>query len=170
MRIVENSPERLAMEDKPVALSTLLAILIVICLCGAFWTFSAAPLVAVGAVLAAAVLGICLAAFTRRVFVVFDRAAGAVVIRSASLFGETEIQVVLNDIAEAVVETTTSIDDHGSTTARALLSRAALRLKDGRPNLPLTEVYSSGKGAARVVDTINRWIVLFNAADTAPAA
>lgn len=159
MRIVEDSPDRLVIEDRPIILGTLFVVIVIFFVAAALWTVADAPAVAFGALLGAVLMGICFAVFVRRVFVIFDRAADALVIRTASVFGQTVVQLRLPDIAEAVVETTTSIDDHDSTTARTLMHRPALRLTNGRPNQPLTQIYSGGKGASKAVDAINRWLV-----------
>jgi hypothetical protein len=160
MRVVENSPDRLVIEDNPVLLGAFLAILILFFAAVALWTIGSAPLVAFAALTGAALMGVAFAAFVRRVFVAFDRAAGAVVIRTASIRRQTEVQLPLTDIAQAVVEVTTSLDDQNSSTPRTLMYRPALSLKDGRPNHPLVQVYSGGTGAARVVDAINDWLRL----------
>ncbi len=140
MRIVQNTPDRLVIEDKPIILSAVLGLFILLLLGIALLTFSAEPWVALGALVGAVLLGGCLAVFVRRVFVAFDRSVGAVVIRTATLLGQTEQQLHLTDLAGAEVETTTSIDDHNQATGRTLLHRPALRLADARPNLPLTEI------------------------------
>jgi hypothetical protein len=158
MRIVQDTTDRLLIEDKPVVLSVTLTLFIVLLLGIALLAFSAEPWVAFGAIVGAALLGVCLAVFVRRVYVAFDRSAGAVVIRTVTLFGQSERQLPLTDIAGAEVETTTSLDDHNSATQRTLLRRPALRLTEGRPNFALSQVYSGGQGAAKVVATITRWL------------
>jgi hypothetical protein len=158
MRIVQDTPDRLVIEDKPVILGATLVFFIVLLLGFALVALTTAPWVAFGAVIGAALLGVCLAVFLRRVFVAFDRHAGAVVIRTATLFRQSDRQLSLTDITGAEVETTTSIDDHNSTTRRTLLHRPALRLKDGSPNLALTEIYAGGKSADKVVTAVNDWL------------
>lgn len=158
MRIVQDTPNLLVIEDRPVVLGTVLGAMVVMLLGLAFLTFAAEPWLALGGSLGAALLGVAFAAFVRRVFVAFDRAAGSVVIRSASIFGQTEEQLPLSEIIEAMVDTTASLDSPGSKNRNTQTHRPVLRLKGGRLNQPLTKVFSGGKGAAKIVDAINRWL------------
>lgn len=158
MRIVEDTPRRLTLEDRPWLIGSILAFVIL------FMTFLALVLggenlwMGVGMGLGAALFGVAFVAFVRRVIVIFDRSAGAVVIRTASLLGMTEQTIALSQIVEANVETTINrSSSNGSKLAsNSETHRTVLRTR-GEP-VPLTQVSSAGDAAARNAEAINRWL------------
>jgi hypothetical protein len=158
MWIKANTPDRLVLEDRPWLLGSILAFVIV------FMAFLALVLGADalwrGVVfgLGAALFGGAFVAFVRRVIVILDRGAGAVVIRSVGLLGQTETTLPLADIAAAAVETVVnrSTSTNGRLPSVSETHRVVLQVK-GQP-VPLTRVYSAGPGAANCAAAINHWL------------
>jgi hypothetical protein len=158
MRIVEDSTHRLTLESRPWILGTVLAIVILFMLFLALVYGRENIWGGIGMGLGAALFGAAFVAFVRRVIVIFDQDAQAVVIRTASLLGQDEQTLALQDILGAVVET--SISRSGSAgSGRSSTSRThrpVLQLPSGP--VPLTQIYSGGKGASAAVEAINRWL------------
>jgi hypothetical protein len=164
MRIAEETPVRLTLESRPWVLGSVLALVILLMLAIALATVAQNGWLALGMALGAGLFGICFVVFVRRVIVIFDRAAGAVVIRSASLLGQTERTLPLAEIREAAVDT--SISRSTGSNGRSTVSRThrpVLRTPGGE--VPLTEVYSGGDGAGRMAESINRWLGAAAASD-----
>ena len=108
-----------------------------------------------GAILCLLALGMCLmafVAFVRRTMAFLDRGTGRVVVRVASVFGETESGAALADVRGAEVDTKVAVRSKDRDTHRPVL-----RLADGKA-LPLREVFISGGGAAETVDLVNGWL------------
>lgn len=158
MRIAETTPDRLTLESRPWALGIVLILAILIFLGIALATLGDAPWLAFGMGLGAALLGVMFVIFVRRVIVILDRSAGAVVIRTASLLGQDERSLRLADITEAAVETTISrsTSSSGAVSSVSHTHRPVLKTRTG--DVPLTQVYSSGDGAARMAQAINAWL------------
>jgi hypothetical protein len=157
MKIAEETPDRLTLESKPWVLGSVLALVILVMLAIALATVAENAWLALGMALGAGLFGICFVVFVRRVIVIFDRPAGAVVIRSASLLGQTERTLPLADIREAAVDTSVSRSTRSN--GRVSVShthRPVLRTAEGE--VPLTDIHSGGDGAARMAEAINRWL------------
>ncbi len=106
---------------------------------------------------AAALVGVLFVVFVRRVLVIFDRGAGAVVIRTATLLGQTEKSLALADIQGCEVETSRSTSrDSDGRRSTSTTHRPVLRTASGP--VPLTLISTSGGGASRVAEAINRWM------------
>jgi hypothetical protein len=156
MRIAETTPDRLTLEARPWVLGAILIAVILFMLLLAWGTLAEAPWLALGMALGAGLFGLAFVVFVRRVLVIFDRPAGAVVIRTATVLGTSETTLPLATIRSAGVET--SVSTTSSSGRRSQTHRPVLRLHGGARPHPLTEVYSGGQGAAMVAQAINRWL------------
>jgi len=157
MQVLENSHDRLVVEDRPVLLGCLLAIAILVPTGVGLAMLTAGNLAGLWLLLGAAFLAIPFVVFLRRVRVIFDRGTGSVTLRSASLLGESEQRLSLADIRKVGVETSVSRQTTpGGSVSRT--HRAVLYLADS--TVPLTEVYSGGDGAARIAEVITLWLGL----------
>lgn len=158
MRIAETTPDRLTLESRPWVLGSALIVAILIFLGVALATFAAEPWLGLGMALGAALIAVMFVVFVRRVIVIFDRPAGGVVIRTATLLGQTERSLRLADVAGAGVETSVSRST-SSSSSRGTVSRThrpVLQTTTG--DVPLTIIYSSGNGAAQMAEAINSWL------------
>ncbi len=157
MQVIEDTPARLVLEEKPWLIGTLLALGIVVFLALALFLFHESGWLALGFGLATALLALCFVVFVQRVIVIFDRAAGALVIRTRNLMGQRERTLPLAEVTRAEVETSrsTSTSNDGSRTT-SITHRTVLSTKTGP--VPLTNVYSSGSSAEVNVAAINRWL------------
>ena len=158
MQIRETLPHCLTLEDRPWLLGIILAVVILFLLLLALATAGESLWLAFAMLLMAALFGAAFVAFVRRVIVILDRDAGAVVIRTKSVLGQSEATHPLAAISHASVETTvsrsTSSNGRRSTTSQT--HRTVLHIGD--KVVPLTEVYSSGDGAERIAGAINDWL------------
>jgi hypothetical protein len=155
MRVIETSSDRLILRSRPWGLGGILIFVILLLLLIAWGTFQDEPWLGLIFLAVALAAGGLFVLFVRQVVAILDRPAKAVVIRSASLLGQTETTLPLASIKGATVEISTSVSSSGG---RSRTYRPALRLKGGQPNLPLTEVYSGGPGADQVAEAINDWL------------
>lgn len=157
MKVIEDTATRLVIEDRPWLLGGILICGILLCLALSMGLWSASPWLTLGFGLATLLLVACFVAFVRRVLVIFDRSAGALVIRTRSLTGQVEQSLALDDVTGAMVETTrsTSTASNGGQTT-SVTHRPVLTTRSG--SLPLTQVYSSGTGAEEIAHAINRWL------------
>lgn len=108
-----------------------------------------------GALMAALGFLVCLlafASFVRRTIVFLDRPTGRVVVRVASVFGQSETSAALAEVLRAEVDTKQASNSDDQDTHRPIL-----RLANGG-TLILRETLVSGGGAARVVEVVNRWL------------
>jgi hypothetical protein len=150
MKIKENTPDRLVIEDRPILLAVLLSLFILIVAAGAValamdGRWAKAGLVAVFLPIVGAVLVI----FVRRIILFLDRSADVALLRAVTLRGQTETRWPLDSVTGAVVQTSSDGDGPAH--------RPALTLADGT-TAPLTPVYTSGGGAARATTAINGWL------------
>jgi hypothetical protein len=159
MRIANETPDRLTLEARPWVLGSILVIVILFMTLIALLTIRENIWLGLGMALGAGLFGLCFVVFVQRVIVIFDRPAGAVVIRTASLMGQGEETHALANIREAVVDTSIS-HNSGSGSGSGRVSRThrpVLRLAAGG-EVPLTQIYSGGDGAAQMAEAINRWL------------
>lgn len=157
MQVIKDTPARLVLEERPWVLGSVLIIGILVLLALALALSGETLWLTVGFGLAAALLAVCFAVFVKRVIVIFDRDAEALVIRSRSLMGQGERTIALSDIIAAEVETSrsTSTSSNGSRTS-SITHRAVLATRSGP--IPLTDIFSSGSGAEIDAAAINRWL------------
>jgi hypothetical protein len=150
MRIRENTPDRLVIEDRPILLAVLLSFFILIVAAGVValamdGRWAKAGLVAVFLPIVGAVLVL----FVRRIILFMDRGADVVLLRAVTLSGQTETQWPLDSVTGAIVQTSTDGDGPAH--------RSALTFADGTTT-PLTPVYATGGGAAHATAAINDWL------------
>lgn len=152
MKLREETPDRLMLEDKPVILGILLSLAILGNCAAALFVAIDEPLIGLGVMAGGGIWGLAFWAFVRRTLVMLDRPSDLVVRRVASLTGQTEDTLPLSRITGAIVQSHQSTGKTTSTTYRA-----ALVVRGAEP-FPLTKVYSSGRGATRAVEAVNRWL------------
>ena len=155
LHVATNTADRLTLEARPWLLGVILTAAILVMLLIGLANLADEPGLGLGMFLGAGLFGLCFTVFVRRVIVIFDRTAGAVVIRTASVLGQTEKTLPLSDIRGAEVETSISTSSSGG---RSHTHRPVLRLTGQTEPFPLTQVYSSGAGAEFVVQAVNRWL------------
>lgn len=158
MRILETSPQRLSLEDRPWVLGVILVVVILFLLFLALATFGESLWLGFALVLMAALFGGAMVIFVRRVIVVFDREAGNILIRTASLLGQTETIHPLAQLSHASVETSVSrsTSSNGGRRTTSRTHRTVLHL--GADTVPLTQVFTGGDGADRAATVINDWL------------
>ena len=158
MKILENTPDRLTLEDRPWVLGIILTLAILFPLLLALATWRESPWLGLAMGLVAALFGIAFVAFVQRVIVIFDRDAGVVVIRTSSLTGQTEATHALPEISRAGVETTVnrSAPSSGGKGSTSQTHRTVLHVA-GKV-VPLTDDHSAGDGAERMAAAINTWL------------
>ncbi len=93
------------------------------------------------------------AIFVRQEVVILDRAANAVVIRSATVIGAREQRRVLSDVARA----STELDPDSGGESRGKLRRPVLVLTGGE-RVPLSAVFATGPEAEIAARAINTWL------------
>jgi hypothetical protein len=154
MRVTRNTPEQLIVEDTPWFIGVML-ILFILVFVGA--GLLAATDTLVGG-LAFALIGGGLGAsaftvFVRRVMVILDADANALILRRSSVFGRSEVSHTLSDVDRAMLEETTS--DSGRS-----LYRPSLVLSRGVSAgiHPIVDVYTNTPGPRRLVAAINDWL------------
>ncbi len=158
MRIVTNSPDRLMLEEKPWLLGVIIAAAILIFVMMALLMLGDSIWMGLAMFLGAGLFGAAFVVFVRRVVVIFDRSAGAVVIRSVGVLGQSEQTLALADIAGVEVETTISTSTQSGRRSSSKTHRATLLTRQGK--VPLTEVYSGGNGAADAAQAVKGWLGL----------
>ena len=159
MRTVTNTPSQLVLEDRPWLLGSILAIVILFFALLALATGAENLWLGLGMGLAAALFGVAFVAVARRVIVIFDRGAGAVVVRTASLLGQTEQTHRLSDITGASVETVVNRStptNSGRLASTSETHRVVLQVNSQA--VPLTQVFSAGQSAASCAAAINHWL------------
>ena len=157
MKLIEETPARLVVEDRPWIIGTALTLGILLCLALAMGLFRESGWLTLGFGLASLLLVVLFVVFVRRVIVIFDRDAQALVIRTRSLTGDSETTLALADVTGAEVETSrsTSTSNDGSRSV-SVTHRPVLTTRTGP--IPLTQVYSSGSGAETIAAAVNRWL------------
>jgi hypothetical protein len=157
MQVTHETPDRLVLEQRPWVLGAVLIICILALLALAMLLYATTAWLTLGFGLAALLLAVCFVVFVQRVIVIFDRAAGALVIRKRSLMGQEERTLALPDVTRAEVETSrsTSTSNDGS---RSVSVTHRTVLVTGSGPLPLTDSSSSGSSAEINAAAINRWL------------
>ncbi len=159
MKITRDTPDQLILENKPWVIGALMIFMFVVFTGAGLMAIASGEILfgALFALLGGGVSAGCFAAFVRRTMVIFDRPGGTINLRRKGVFGMTDVTHELRHLDRAVVQTShsTDSDGHSSTT-----HRCAIILNGGMSagTHPLTLVYSSGSGADRAADAINRWL------------
>ena len=94
--------------------------------------------------------------FVERLQLILDTGSGHITLRRRTILSSTEDTLPLAALQKAEVESSYTNSDNG----RRRIYRPTLVLDegDGPKFYPITEVYSSGRGADRLVRAINAWI------------
>lgn len=155
MKIVRDIPEQLIVENNPLLVTVLLIVMAAV--------FVAAGLIALlaGEVVFGLIwlgftipfFGLFFVLFVRRNQLILDAGAGTVTHRRKSLLKYTEVIHELDHLDRAIVESSHS-SEGGST------HRMSLVLSGGMDKglHPFTLAYTSGSGARRGADAVNRWL------------
>jgi hypothetical protein len=159
MKIVEETPARLVLDDRPWLLGGLIAAAIVILAGFGLFRLSQGGEGGIAALLGAAGFGIAFAIFVRRVEAVFDRASGELVVRTSTIRGRSEARRPLAEIASAEVETRESSRGRRRRRREPMrVHRPMLRLSSGGALVPLNPMFAAGDAAREAADAVNRWI------------
>jgi hypothetical protein len=157
MVIREETPDRLVIDDRPVLIAVLLGLGLLVVAGVTMALMSAgqwggAAMLGLGTVL----VGAAIALFVRRTMLFLDRPSGTVLIRSTTVFGTNEQRHALSALRGAQVQTSRSGKGGPA-------HRPALLLSGGQA-VPITPIYTSGRGAGRAVEAIERWLATGGAA------
>ena len=112
-----------------------------------------------------------MAAFVERLQLIMDAQAGTLTMRRRTIFSHNETVIPLDDVIRAGAESSKSgsVSDHDK--PRQTVSRVAFVVRDGSGTgdttiIPLTEVMSSGQGAANVTRAANAWLKALRGVET----
>jgi hypothetical protein len=157
MKLIQETPARLVLEERPWVLGSALIIGILVFLALALGLWTVTVWLTLGFGLAALLLAVCFVVFVQRVIVILDREAGALVIRTRNLMGQGERTLALSEVSGAEVETSrsTSTSNNGGRTT-SVTHRTVIATRSGP--VPLTNIYTSGSGAENNAAAINRWL------------
>ena len=155
MKVTNDTPDLLIVDDKPVLLGiALILFILVFAGIGLGVTLSGEWLGLVFSLVGGG-LGLgAFAVFVRRVQVVFHRPEGYVEFRRRNLFGGRSERFALGDVARAEIEESRSTEN-GPTW------RVVVVIDGGHGPArrePVTIAYSNGRGHHRAADAINRWL------------
>ena len=152
MKVIEQTPDRLILENNPVVLAILLSSLALIFVAVGLFVISSDPMTGLATLAGALVFGaVFVIAFVRRSQIILDRRNDLVELRRKSLLGYNRRTWDLHDLDRAVIQTSRS--DKSDTYRAALVFSGGM---DAGVH-PITLVYSSGSGASRAVAAINAW-------------
>jgi hypothetical protein len=158
MKVTRNTPDQLIISDTPWFIGIMLTLFILVFVGAGLLVMTEAPVfgfiwMAFGAGMGIAVFAV----FVRRVQIILDRPSNSIKIRRQSIFRYQSVEHQLDELGEAVLETTTSRDrDSGS---RAKMTRPVLVFASGMSAgcHPMVEAFSTGQGSKIIVDAINTW-------------
>lgn len=158
MKIKRNTPELFVAEEVPWFIAIALFFFIMAFVTpGVLIAFEGEWLGLVFALLGGGLGFAAMCVFVERLQLILDAASGTVVIRRRTILSHRETLLPLAEVVRAVTESTVS-----SGKSRQRLHRAALVLEDGTGEgetiHPVTEVYSSGGGAKKLVTGVNGWL------------
>lgn len=158
MRVLETTPNRLILEDRPVALAVILGLVILFLLFLALATFGESLWLGFALLFMAALFGGAMVIFVRRVIVLLDRDTGTISINTTSLLGRSEATHPLAQLSRASVETqiSRSTSSNGGRSATSHTHRTVLHF--GSEVVPLTMVHTAGDSADRMATAINGWL------------
>lgn len=159
MKIARSSPDRLILRTDPRLPLILLGLGLAISAGGIILALSAFPEarrdILVGALFIVGVEALLGAIFIRSATITFDRPGREVRISSRNILGAREERLPLDQVTGAAVETsrTSGTDNTPSTPTH----RPVLRLVGGKER-PLSPLFVSGRGAARISEAVNAWL------------
>jgi len=160
VKVAHNTPARLMLDARPVALAAGIGALLLILLgLGLHRMTQARWGDALGLIVFGGAMGVAaLWAFVRRERVWFDRADATVTFAVTTLFGTTTARLPLPDDATARVQTRESRDRRTGRDRMITLYRPALVLQDGT-EMALSEVWTAHRdGADAAVQTVTQWL------------
>jgi hypothetical protein len=152
MKLREETPDRLVLEDRPVVLGVVLALAILGHCAGGLFVAQDDGWTGLGIAAGAMIWGLAFWAFVRRTIVILDRPSGMALRRVASVTGQSEEALPLERVTGAIVQSRRSLGKNPSTTYRA-----ALVVRGDEP-FALTQAFSSGEGARNAAAAVNRWL------------
>ncbi|HSF64001.1 MAG TPA: hypothetical protein VLA78_06420 [Paracoccaceae bacterium] len=156
MKTREDSAARLMLEDRPVVMGAVMAAMVLLFAGGGVVMLGQDTGLGLALLGGAAFWGLILAVFVRRTLLILDAPSGLVVLRVASVTGQTERTWPLAALRGAEVESmrSTTSGKKASMTYRCVLTF------DDPPGarVPVTEAYSGGQGAAQAAGSVNGWL------------
>jgi len=154
MRIVEETPDRLVLEDRPVLFALGYALAVLAMFAVALFAAQNGDLLEARALGVAGLLALIVAlAIVRRTVVSLDGRQRQVTIRRSGVLRRTVAEVPLATVRGAEIQSRRPLF------AKRLrkVHRPALTLTDGNQHV-LVPLYASGPGAGRAVQAIRRWL------------
>ncbi len=155
MKIVRDIPEQLIVENNPLLITILLSVM------GLVFVGSGVGILASGDIgfgllwlgFTIPFFGLFFVLFVRRNQLILDATAGTVTHRRKSLIKYTEVVHELAHLGEAIVEPSHS-GGNGPTHRMSLVLTGGM----DKGTHPFTLAYTSGGGARRGADAVNRWL------------
>jgi hypothetical protein len=155
MKVLQDTPDRLILDETPWLIALLLAGFVLVFVGTGLFIMSESLLFGLAFGGFGGIVGcVIMAVMVERLQIIFDRPAGTVTIRRKSLLRRySQVSHVLDNLSHAELETTVS--SKGDTLARAvlILSRG---MSAGRH--PLSATYSNLSGPPQMVAAINTWL------------
>jgi hypothetical protein len=154
MQVKENTATRLVLQSRPIVATATILLGFLALLAVSLWqVFAGDYQNGLGLIALALFMGAVASVFVEQTILFLDRGSDTVLFRRKSLYSAREETARLSDLRSARVEISQSnMAERKSKTTRPVLELA------GDRQLPLSSHFSSGKGAERVVDTINGWL------------
>ena len=159
MKVIRNTPDHLILNDTPWLIGIMLAGFVFVFVAIGLLVSTDNLLAGLGFGGMGALLGgACFAVFVRRTQVILNASDNSLKLQRQSVFGYQTVTHPLDDLSHAIVETSAP-SRTGSSGGKAT-SRITLVFPAGMSagNHPVTQVYTSGGGAARGADAINTWL------------
>lgn len=154
MKVIEQTADRLTLEDRPVFLGFMAGFFILAFAWNGISALLAGDLVtgfgalAIAIAVAALAFGVLIQVSQLRL----DRTEGLIRLRRIKASGTTEQSFPLDALHRVEVETL-----RGSRKGAGSTHRPVLVLGEDQRRVPLTAAYASGRGAEITAETINRW-------------
>lgn len=157
MKVLQETHERLVIEDRPVLLALILVAMIVVTAAITLWLLAEGDWTGLWLSMAPVGFAVAFVVFVVRVQATFDRQAGVVTIETASIRHRSHETLPLADLRRAEVQTYFS-RVAGPGRKQTKMSRPVLEVAGAPEPRPLMESYTAGSGAAEAVAAINRWL------------
>jgi hypothetical protein len=165
MKIVTDTPDRLVLGDRPLAVGIMLvATILLLAAAGLATLFSGNWPAGLMLLAGAGAFYVPFAVFVVQTVAVFDRPTGTGVLRRKSVRRQTEDSFPLTAIRIARLDRRERRENNGRRTVR--LARIALHLADGR-TLHLPEAHVGGPAVPAAADALRRWLGLDSGTGTA---
>ncbi len=154
MKVTRNTPDQLVLDHVPWVFGGLLTLFtITFAGIGIAMLFGGDPMGVMFLVMGGGLGIACLAVFVERLQVILNRTTGRLRMRRRTIFGYEEDVHELTALRGAIVES--SYSKNGGDTFRPALVIDTPRGPEPRP---VSQIFSSGRGARRAVDQINAWL------------